>query len=142
MSAIDELFEECGNFDQNMSDLRDKAAIELEQLVSSLAQYKLTCQSYYDCDVQDRATITDLRAALAGKDAELAEARKVNANLKLALEKSSPWNETQAHSARFRCMHCNHEYDWNSDDIKQSHAVNCIWLNAFLELHATHPEPK
>jgi hypothetical protein len=50
--------------DEFYSTWMEPAQAELEQLVSGLAQAKLTCQSYYDCQIKDRETIAKLQAAL------------------------------------------------------------------------------
>jgi chromosome segregation ATPase len=49
MDAIDELLEECGNFDKAMADLRDAAAIKITELRKALADW----QSDYNSLVRD-----------------------------------------------------------------------------------------
>jgi hypothetical protein len=69
MDAIDELLEECGNFDKAMADLRDAAAIKITELRKALTDW----QSDYNSLVRD--TI-ELKQQLADTKQDFLDAQK------------------------------------------------------------------
>jgi hypothetical protein len=60
-------------FRQANSELRsdiEKIGIEHEQLVSGLAQARLSCQSYYDQQIKDKSTIAELQAKMKEENSQ------------------------------------------------------------------------